>query len=394
MRISVILLILLLLVGNVGNAVSVDSSKGKKILANAYQDFAALDQYHLDVIITSLIPYQNNMLHIIINNSSDMQTKPVLAKGTMKITMEAPDKAIALKMIYFFEEADKQLICYSNINGDKWIKQSLPYITLDRSTKHSDYITNLSILKEDNDEIDLKVTLNGNYIFKEFINQTSAENFSIEQSFSNINDFDYTMKIDKKTGKAKLDIDLSDLIGQIGKNIIEINAANAQEKEALLKICNNIKSSATVTISRLDTNEAIIIPAEIKAQAVESDRQLLTATSPDPAITAAITPPRVKTSPIIYPLEARRNFEEGTVLLKFTITATGKLENPEILKSSGSEILDAAALASIQQWELFPAMYKGKPITISTTAPISFRLKKEALPPPAEEEQEMAAAVQ
>ena len=59
MRISVILLILLLLVGNVGNAVSVDSSKGKKILANAYQDFAALDQYHLDVIITSLIPYQN-----------------------------------------------------------------------------------------------------------------------------------------------------------------------------------------------------------------------------------------------------------------------------------------------------------------------------------------------
>ena len=385
MRISAILLILLLLVSNVCNAVAADSGKGKKLLANTYQDLATLDRYHLDIIITSLIPYQNNTLKIVINNIADVQTKPVLGKGTVKMTMEAPDKAIALKMIYFFEEANKQFVCYSNTNGDKWVERAFPYTPLDKPTNHMDYITNVAVLKEDNNAIVLKVTINGNYILKELIPRVPANNNlpveGFEQLLRNIDDFDYTVTINKKTGKAGFDLDLSDLIGQIGKNILEMDAPNARQKEELLKVFNHIKASATVTISKPDHPEAITIPAEIKAQAVELDRHLLTTTSPDPAI----TPLRVKTSPIIYPAEARKNLEEGTVIIKFTVLATGKLENPEILQSSGSEILDAAALDSIQQWEFFPAMLQGKPIASKSSVPITFRLEGAPLLPAEDE---------
>jgi protein TonB len=46
-----------------------------------------------------------------------------------------------------------------------------------------------------------------------------------------------------------------------------------------------------------------------------------------------------------YPDDARRLGEEGTVLVRFTILASGKVERIIIVESSGSERLDAATLA-------------------------------------------------
>ncbi len=64
------------------------------------------------------------------------------------------------------------------------------------------------------------------------------------------------IRVDKKTGKADFALDLSNLIGQIGKNIMELDAPNARQKEELLQLCNNIKASATGTISKPDNSEA------------------------------------------------------------------------------------------------------------------------------------------
>lgn len=46
-----------------------------------------------------------------------------------------------------------------------------------------------------------------------------------------------------------------------------------------------------------------------------------------------------------YPVLARRMGEEGTVLVRFTILASGKISNVSIMESSGSESLDVAAVA-------------------------------------------------
>lgn len=46
-----------------------------------------------------------------------------------------------------------------------------------------------------------------------------------------------------------------------------------------------------------------------------------------------------------YPVLARRMGEEGTVLVRFTILASGKISHVAIMESSGSESLDVAAVA-------------------------------------------------
>ena len=400
MRISAILLILLLFASPVCNAVSPDSVKAKEILANTYQNLEKLDRYHLDIVVTALLPLKDNTFSIVMNAECDTQTKPVLGKGTVKFTVEKPTGSVTQKALYYFEEADNQLIGYSNIKDNTWIKQSLPYSPLDflKKSNFMEYITKISVLSEDKDAIVLKVTLNGNCILKELTRHMPADSNSqiaiINQLFSNIDDFDYTVRIDKRTAdKARFDFDLSGLIAQIGKNASAMNGIDAQHKEDLLKFCNNSKLSASLAYSKPDNSEPIIIPAKVKAQAAEYNRQLITAKSPDPA---SMTPPRVKLSPPVYPLEARINAEEGTVQLQVTISEAGTPENIVILQSSGSKSLDAAALDSIRQGEFFPARLHGKPIACVVTLPIIFRLEEEALPLPAVEsgDQENAAATQ
>ena len=55
-----------------------------------------------------------------------------------------------------------------------------------------------------------------------------------------------------------------------------------------------------------------------------------------------------------YPLEARRNNEEGTVLLRINIDSAGDLETYAIVKSSGSKSLDRAAMDIVKRAAPFP----------------------------------------
>jgi protein TonB len=50
-----------------------------------------------------------------------------------------------------------------------------------------------------------------------------------------------------------------------------------------------------------------------------------------------------------YPVSARRLEEEGTVLVRFTILASGKIADVSIVESSGSQSLDEAAIAIFMQ---------------------------------------------
>jgi protein TonB len=56
---------------------------------------------------------------------------------------------------------------------------------------------------------------------------------------------------------------------------------------------------------------------------------------------------------------------KGTVLLKFTIGPTGELLSKGVEKSSGSQVLDDAAIAALERSAPFPPMpaeIAGKPI--------------------------------
>jgi TonB family protein len=65
-----------------------------------------------------------------------------------------------------------------------------------------------------------------------------------------------------------------------------------------------------------------------------------------------------------YPAAAVRDEISGVTTLETCVTATGRLMNPRIAQSSGSEILDAATLAWAQIATFQPAEINGEPFAI------------------------------
>lgn len=76
-----------------------------------------------------------------------------------------------------------------------------------------------------------------------------------------------------------------------------------------------------------------------------------------------------------YPLIARRNGEEGTVLLKVLVTRDGVPSTVDIESSSGSEHLDRAAREAVRNWRFVPAKQDSRPIEAWVLVPIVFQLE-------------------
>ena len=75
---------------------------------------------------------------------------------------------------------------------------------------------------------------------------------------------------------------------------------------------------------------------------------------------------------VTYPAVARRLRIEGVVTLSFMLTPNGHVAKAEVLRSSGSTVLDRKALNTL--WELsggFPSLESATQLTI----PIAFTLK-------------------
>jgi protein TonB len=82
-----------------------------------------------------------------------------------------------------------------------------------------------------------------------------------------------------------------------------------------------------------------------------------------------------------YPKRAERNGWEGTVLLRLAITAAGAVEKVEIAETSGYELLDQQARASVSAWRFKPARRNGIAIAATVQQPILFRSSsRESLP--------------
>jgi protein TonB len=76
-----------------------------------------------------------------------------------------------------------------------------------------------------------------------------------------------------------------------------------------------------------------------------------------------------------YPRLARRNGEEGTVTLRVLVTRQGVPVRVETDKSSGSTLLDSAALDSVKHWRFVPARKGLEPVEEWVRVPIVFRLQ-------------------
>jgi periplasmic protein TonB len=88
-----------------------------------------------------------------------------------------------------------------------------------------------------------------------------------------------------------------------------------------------------------------------------------------------VHPPEYVTRDVRYPPLAVNNSIEGATLLSVRIDQFGKVRQIGIVKSSGSVLLDSAALESVSKWTFKPARRKdGTPISSVVTVPLRFTM--------------------
>lgn len=76
---------------------------------------------------------------------------------------------------------------------------------------------------------------------------------------------------------------------------------------------------------------------------------------------------------LVYPRSAERKGEEGRVVARFTVSATGSIEHLCILKSAGFEF-DKEVCRMIREMKLTAATVNKVPVSICVTMPVSFSL--------------------
>ena len=76
----------------------------------------------------------------------------------------------------------------------------------------------------------------------------------------------------------------------------------------------------------------------------------------------------------VYPQEAREKGYQGEVLLRVEVLPNGRVGQVEVRRSSGHEVLDQSALATVKQWSFIPAKKGEVAIPFWVNIPIKFQL--------------------
>jgi len=99
-----------------------------------------------------------------------------------------------------------------------------------------------------------------------------------------------------------------------------------------------------------------------------------------PAPPVVVTPPAfnaayLRNPPPAYPAAARRNGDEGTVLLRVLVGRDGAPLQVELDRTSQSRALDGAALEAVRGWSFVPARRGAEAIEDWVRVPVVFRLE-------------------
>ncbi len=75
-----------------------------------------------------------------------------------------------------------------------------------------------------------------------------------------------------------------------------------------------------------------------------------------------------------YPEQARRDGQEGRVVIKICINTSGKVDSSEVATTSGNALLDDAAVRMGKAFRFKPPTQEGKPVSTCPTLPVKFQL--------------------
>ncbi len=83
-----------------------------------------------------------------------------------------------------------------------------------------------------------------------------------------------------------------------------------------------------------------------------------------------------------YPPESKRLGEQGTCLVRITVTAQGEIRDVTLTKSAGYPRLDQACVDGFKGARMRPAIRDGKPVTLTKEIPVKWTLNEPKPPSP------------
>lgn len=99
------------------------------------------------------------------------------------------------------------------------------------------------------------------------------------------------------------------------------------------------------------------------------------ATAKESAITEPVFDAAYLNNPApYYPDSARRRGVQGKTMLQVQVAVDGAAHDVTVLRSSGSDLLDSAALDAVKRWRFVPAKRGGEMVEAKVVVPIEFKL--------------------
>ncbi len=79
-----------------------------------------------------------------------------------------------------------------------------------------------------------------------------------------------------------------------------------------------------------------------------------------------------------YPPRAGANRIEGYVILRFVVTESGAVADPEVLRSEPEGVFERAAKRAVLRWKYQPQIRNGEPVSVMTMTRLTFKLMQAA----------------
>ncbi|MEZ5758686.1 MAG: energy transducer TonB [Emcibacteraceae bacterium] len=94
------------------------------------------------------------------------------------------------------------------------------------------------------------------------------------------------------------------------------------------------------------------------------------------AISEPVAAAYLNNPPPSYPRIARLRRQQGTVLLNVEVEMNGHPGDIQVVKSSGYQLLDQAAINTVRKWRFLPAKRGNEPVKANVEIPITFQIKR------------------
>ncbi|MCD9523464.1 TonB family protein [Photobacterium carnosum] len=189
-----------------------------------------------------------------------------------------------------------------------------------------------------------------------------------------------TTTADKKAPTLKKTITPKKTVTQkktppIKKIVTPVKKNQLTHKKPLKQTSATVAPTPTPTPTPMTDTKTTLKP--IKAQLNQVNKT--TAAAVDKAGTQAlqlVSKPTfaMRPSAVNYPKLAKRRGIEGQVLIEVWIDIEGQQLKQKLIKSSGAQILDNAAIAAIKQWHFSSHIVNGKAIAHRVQIPVRFKL--------------------